>query len=79
MEKMTDVKPVVPWLGWKVLPRRMPRALRAENVRTVMTAVEPSAANQLSPGPSSPDGQRMALMSVNPESVVVGSAVISAP
>jgi hypothetical protein len=37
-----------------------------ENVRTVIRGVEPSAANQLLPGPSAPEGQSVFLMSLKP-------------
>lgn len=62
----TYVKPVVPWSGWKVLPSRSPWAEMKENVLTVIRGVELSAANQLFPGPSAPEGQSMFLISLKP-------------
>jgi hypothetical protein len=44
-----------------VLPRRLPFELMALNVRIVTTAVISSAANQVFPGPSAPEGQRVFL------------------
>lgn len=49
-----------------MFPRRTPWAEIKENVRTVMKGIEPSAANQLFPGPSTPKGQSVFLMSLKP-------------
>lgn len=48
-------------------------------MRTVITAVDPSAANQVEPEPSSPEGHSILLISEKPDSVEEGEAVISAP
>lgn len=55
----THVNAVVPRPSRKVLPKRMPDALRELKVRTVITAVVPSRANHDCPEPSSPVGQRI--------------------
>ena len=58
-QSTTHVNAVVPRPSRKVLPKRMPAALRELKVRTVITAVPPSTPNHDCPGPSSPVGQRM--------------------
>lgn len=74
----TYVKFCVPWLAWKVFPRRTPRAEMKVNVRTLITGEELSSANQELPLPSGPAGHRVTLMSSKPASVVCGVASISA-
>ena len=61
------------------MPSRIPFASSCRNTRTVITAVDPSAANQVVPGPSSPDGHRILLIFENCGSSVDGDAVMSAP
>jgi hypothetical protein len=63
----------------KVLPKRTPLALRKRKARAVMTAVFPSAANHVFPGPSGPDGHRILLMLLKPASELEASPSTSAP
>lgn len=62
-----------------MFPSRIPLALSDVNVRMLMTAVFPSAANQVFPGPSGPDGHSAFCISVNPVSVLDGDASTCAP
>lgn len=55
-----------------MFPRRMPLAEMKEKLRTVINGDESSAANQLFPLPSGPDGHRMFWMSLKPVSVDEG-------
>lgn len=55
-----------------MFPNRSPLAVMDVKVRTVTTAVFPSAANQELPGPSAPAGHKMLEMLLNCESVDEG-------
>lgn len=75
---MTHENAVVPRPFRNVFPIRTPLALKNENLRTVMTALLPSRANQELPEPSSPAGHKMLETLSNPDSVVDGEASICA-
>lgn len=72
----THLNAVVPRPSRNVLPMRIPLALREANARIVITAWLPSAANQVSPGPSLPAGHNTLVILLNCESVLEGDATI---
>lgn len=56
----TYLKAVVPCPGWNVFPSLIPFARNEVNVRTLITTVlPPSAASQVFPGPSGPEGHNI--------------------